>query len=106
MSRIGGGQPWYIYTIAALVGVAYLSFSYSLVKDDIAAGYRMLHGVLPAPIQRCLPQPSTSSSGGTGGSSSAPVPPGSPDVKQQLASPLMPASAKSEVVVGVSSSDE
>lgn len=42
VSRIGGGQPWWVYTISSLVGAVYLAFSYSLVKEDVANGWRAL----------------------------------------------------------------
>lgn len=95
VSRIGPGQPWWAYAFASLAGIVYLAFSYHLVRDDVSAGYRALFNLLPEPLQRCLSTPSASSSEGAGGGGAAAAPaaslsiPGSPDVKQQLANPLI-----------------
>jgi hypothetical protein len=67
VSRIGGGQPWWVYTLTVLLGIVYLAFSYSLVQDDIAAGYRHFYVTLPENIRRCLPPPASGGSGGSGG---------------------------------------
>jgi len=45
--RIGGGQPWWVYFLTAFVGVVYLAFSYSLVKEDFAKGFWMVVEAMP-----------------------------------------------------------
>lgn len=104
-ASIGGGQPWWVYTLVIIVGAAYLAFSYSLVQDDVAAGYRILRALLPEPLRSCLPagaEPSSASASSSGGMA-VPAVPASPDAKRQLASPLMAPSPTDAAARGASS---
>lgn len=103
-ASIGGGQPWWVYTLVTIVGAAYLAFSYSLVQDDIAAGFRTLRALLPEPLRSCLPagaEPSSASASSSAVAVSAV--PASPDAKRQLASPLMAPSPTDAAARGPSS---
>ena len=94
VSRIGGGQPWWVYTLVSIAGVVYLAFSYSLVQDDIAAGYHNLK-------QLVFGRGGAAGAGGQGGEGGGAVPtaPDSPDARQQLAKSLIANEREGVVVV-------
>lgn len=97
---IGGGQAWWIYALASIAGVAYLAFSFHLVKEDVAAGYGHLVALLPPGFARRF-LPWSLGGGGEDGEenagAAAPVSlpsvaaPVSPNARQQLVNPLLAA---------------